>query len=299
MPTSGGVVLAGCVLASCCWPGVTPTLLPDDVVSSALLSHNPPSGSGSCTQHQATATDDDTVDNGHGGWQLPPVEHMALFPTATDVCNIDRVTPHEWRSHTLETPAILMSLPPATEFQSKCTRPSLLESYGNTEVVLSSANAHSYGKQRLPFRDYVASLQPRQLQDKADTSYYLFGDNDYEVWDNFTNHYRKPPFAYERDPFFSFGIGGSGSGVPFHTHGSVFAEVLYGTKRWFVTPPHAKPVFHPNETSLVWLHKRDTSIPVPELLDCTLGPNEVLYLPAQWWHATLNIGETVFISTFI
>ena len=51
---------------------------------------------------------------------------------------------------------------------------------------------------------------------------------------------------YQRPPFFncssdavgalSFGFGGSGSGVPFHTHGPVFAEVLYGAKvrRWAV-----------------------------------------------------------------
>jgi hypothetical protein len=29
----------------------------------------------------------------------------------------------------------------------------------------------------------------------------------------------------------SFGMGGDGSGVPFHRHGHVFAEVLHGHKR--------------------------------------------------------------------
>ena len=33
--------------------------------------------------------------------------------------------------------------------------------------------------------------------------------------------------------------------------------------------------------------------------DCTLGPGEILWLGHEWWHATLNIGDTVFLSTFI
>ncbi len=105
----------------------------------------------------------------------------------------------------------------------------------------------------------------------------------------------------DREPFFSFGIGGSGSGVPFHTHGAVFAEVLVGAKRWFLAPPGHKPVFNPNETSLRWLHDAEARalFPEPPLYDCTLEPGEVLFIDAQWWHSTLNIGDTVFISTFL
>jgi hypothetical protein len=77
----------------------------------------------------------------------------------------------------------------------------------------------------------------------------LFTDSD---WTNFTEHYVRPPYPYDRDPFYSFGIGGSGSGVPFHTHGAVFSEVLHGYKRWFVSPVTAKPVFSPDETSYYW-----------------------------------------------
>ncbi len=39
----------------------------------------------------------------------------------------------------------------------------------------------------------------------------------------------------------SFGLGGSGSGVPFHTHGPVFAEVSHGQKVSFSLPfPHPR-----------------------------------------------------------
>jgi hypothetical protein len=79
----------------------------------------------------------------------------------------------------------------------------------------------------------------------------------------------------EREPFFSFGIGASGSGVPFHTHGAVFAEVLHGAKRWFITDPADKPVFDPNETSFRWLHRRNILPASKHLFECTLFPGEV------------------------
>ena len=34
-------------------------------------------------------------------------------------------------------------------------------------------------------------------------------------------------------------------------------------------------------------------------LECTLEPGIILWIPDRWWHSTLNIGETVFISAFV
>lgn len=45
-----------------------------------------------------------------------------------------------------------------------------------------------------------------------------------------------------------------------------------------------------------WLSSTLSTSP---LLSCELGPGQVLYIPPQWWHATLNTGEyNTFISTF-
>ena len=100
----------------------------------------------------------------------------------------------------------------------------------------------------------------------------------------------------------SFGIGASGTGVPFHVHGPGFSEVLWGRKRWFLTHKDEKPDFSPDETTLMWLRTRYYSIMQSDfrgkLFECTIGPGEALYFPDHWWHATLNIGETVFMSTF-
>lgn len=54
----------------------------------------------------------------------------------------------------------------------------ILESYGETIVTLSTANTHSYEKLEIPFKEYVETmLNPRELTDRGDTSWYLFGNN--------------------------------------------------------------------------------------------------------------------------
>lgn len=33
-------------------------------------------------------------------------------------------------------------------------------------------------------------------------------------------------------------------------------------------------------------------------IDCTVGPGEAIYVPDMWWHATFNVDDCVFMSTF-
>lgn len=69
--------------------------------------------------------------------------------------------------------------------------------------------------------------------------------------------------------------------------------------------PDFKPDFSPDNTSLLWVTNVLPSLGDvgsyggASLHDCTLGPGEILWLGHEWWHATLNIGDTVFLSTFI
>ncbi|XP_075755320.1 jmjC domain-containing protein 8 isoform X3 [Pelodiscus sinensis] len=93
---------------------------------------------------------------------------------------------------------------------------------------------------------------------------------------------------------------GSGSGVPFHWHGPGYSEVIYGRKRWFLYPPEKTPEFHPNKTTLSWLLDTYPFLPPEDRpVECTIRPGEVLYFPDRWWHATLNLDTSVFISTFL
>ncbi|XP_066417110.1 jmjC domain-containing protein 8 isoform X3 [Molothrus aeneus] len=159
-------------------------------------------------------------------------------------------------------PVILGGVTDNSAFRALCTREKLLAAFGPFPVRLSTANTYSYRKVDVPFQEYV-------------------------------EHLLKP-----QDPA-RLGSG-SGSGVPFHWHGPGFSEVIFGRKRWFLYPPNQTPHFHPNETTLAWLqHTYPTLPPAQRPLECTLRPGEVLYFPDRWWHATLNLDTSVFISTFL
>lgn len=119
-----------------------------------------------------------------------------------------------------------------------------------------------------------------------------------------------PRFDYSR---YSFGLGGDRSGVPFHFHGAAIGEVLHGRKRWFLYPPNSNPHgigesstlpfphFRPDLTQLQWMVDVYPHLAPHELpLQCTLAPEELIYVPGNWYHATINLGEiSVFISSFI
>eukprot|EP00729_Bicosta_minor_P004294 gene4294-17119_t len=245
-------------------------------------------------------TMDEVVKN--GGWGLPPEAHLAL--DSGTLCNIPKIRAEDWAGskgiiNDEGSPVILVTANTGgawsgsggedavnanSEFLEICQRKELLRRYSETEVILSSANTFSYDKRHETLQTYLDDLlNPVTLE------HYEEGE-----WTNFTEHYIRPQFEYDREPFFSFGIGASGSGVPFHTHGAVFAEVLYGRKRWFLTAPRDKPTYNPDATSLRWLTKVKPTLPSshPLIYDCTLGPGEVLFIGHQWWHATLNIGQT-------
>uniref|UniRef100_A0A3B5PSC8 Jumonji domain containing 8 n=1 Tax=Xiphophorus maculatus TaxID=8083 RepID=A0A3B5PSC8_XIPMA len=199
-------------------------------------------------------------------------------------------------------PVIIRGVTDNTRFRVLCSRSSLLQRYGSLTVRLSTANTHSYRKVDVAFQDYVDRLlRPQDAAALGSETLYFFGDNNLTEWQNLLDRYRAPPyFLPGRSAAYSFGIAGPGTGVPFHWHGPGFSEVIYGRKRWFLYPPDREPLFHPNRTTLSWLTDIYPDLPEAEApLECTVRPGEVLYFPDRWWHATLNLDTSVFISTFL
>ena len=139
---------------------------------------------------------------------------------------------------------------------------------------------------------------------------------------------------YKDNAAVSFGAGGFASGVSWHTHAGGFSETLHGRKRWFLLPP-GSPTFkeiarQPNRSVAEWAiqdlpalresaalldtaatseepseTKSEPESPQPTssfLLpqECIISPGELLYFPANWPHATLNLDAyTSFASTFL
>ena len=68
----------------------------------------------------------------------------------------------------------------------------------------------------------------------------------------------------------------------------------------FLTDPEVRPDFHPNKTTLQWYFQDYQRVKSEiQLYECTLRPGEIIYFPDKWWHATLNLDTSVFISTFL
>ncbi|PRP85664.1 jmjC domain-containing protein 8-like [Planoprotostelium fungivorum] len=228
--------------------------------------------------------------------------HPSLY---TDRCNIARssalsVADFIANFETTE-PVIITDVTDNQLFRTLNEKKNLLDSYGDHMVKLSTANTHSYDKTMVLFSDYILYMMEDQVTDRSgkDTLYH-FGDNDLENFKPLFDQYIKPPYPSSLlRGTISWGLGGSGTGVPFHTHGAVFAEVLHGMKRWFLYPPGAHPNFDPNDSTLKWMEDIYPLVRENGLYECMLRPGEILYLPHGWWHATLNLGQSVFISVFV
>lgn len=189
-------------------------------------------------------------------------------------------------------------------FRRATSRAVLEHCFGNHVITLSTANKDSYTKYESTVSDYLEHEMVPQDPNRSgvDTKYH-FGDHRHaSEWGNLMRHYRQPSLYIRTPVALSFGFAGSGTGVPFHTHGHVFAEPIHGSKRWFLAAPTATPRFHGNQSVFRWLadvlptyDDRERS----EILECVVRPGEMLYLPGKWHHATLNIGESVFMSAFV
>nr|XP_060642260.1 jmjC domain-containing protein 8 isoform X2 [Anolis sagrei ordinatus] len=238
-----------------------------------------------------------------GGW--PTNRRTAL--TEEESCTIERrdasLTYAEFiQQYAFSRPVILQGITDNSEFQAHCTKEELLAKFGDHHIRLSTANTYSYQKVDLLFLEYVDQLlEPQDLDSLGSETLYFFGDNNFTEWGSLFRSYTPPPFRIPGTTgAYSFGIAGSGSGVPFHWHGPGFSEVIFGRKRWFLYPPEKMPKFHPNRTTLSWLLDTYPFLPSWERpMECTIHPGEVLYFPDRWWHATLNLDTSVFISTFL
>lgn len=96
-------------------------------------------------------------------------------------------------------------------------------------------------------------------------------------------------------------VGPSRGGLPMHAHGETWLGVAHGAKRWLVAAPGSgfDPEFvrllHPLASSRVIFDAFDHA-PQGSMSSCLQRAGDVVYLPAGWKHATLNVGETLAIG---
>jgi hypothetical protein len=248
-------------------------------------------------------------------WTVPhpglPAEQAAQL--ASTRCTIRRVPLDEvdaarFASEFLEREPVVFTgaANRSSDFADATQKHVLLRCFGDRSIVTSTANRYSYVKEAVQLRAYVATVMvPQPLNASGAATKYVFGDHAEGMLDELLALYPKPTeslYAPRHGTSLSFGLASTGTGVPFHTHGHVFAEVLHGRKRWFFSAPGDEPRFEADASTLQWLLEVLPTYSDAErarITECTLAPGEVLYIPTHWYHATLNVGDTVFISTFV
>jgi histone arginine demethylase JMJD6 len=121
--------------------------------------------------------------------------------------------------------------------------------------------------------------------------------------------HRRPPYRW-----FLLGPKRSGTGVHIDPLGtSAWNTLIYGLKRWVIFPPH----FTREEMKAKHLVKKDrgeddesidyfnrilprllASDPkyAKECIQLVQRPGETIYVPGSWWHAVLNLTDTVAIT---
>jgi len=83
-----------------------------------------------------------------------------------------------------------------------------------------------------------------------------------------------------------FFLGPPGSGAPLHWHDAALNFLAFGEKEWFLAPPTSPAASYSNAPVLQWLDH--PSVNPDDFVRCTQRPGDVVYVPHQWAHATLN-----------
>lgn len=129
------------------------------------------------------------------------------------------------------------------------------------------------------------------------------GLNSSFLWRKLPTRYRyEAPFApysfiqasFATAKAYQLFAGGHDSGATFHFHMSAYNVLIFGTKEWMLTPPRFTGIS--GSGALEWRESTDKPFPRGMPLRCTQGPGDMLLVPAQWGHATVNRRFTLGIG---
>jgi len=190
--------------------------------------------------------------------------------------------------------------------QSMTQKETLLNDFANASIPLAKMESYAYrDEQSGLLKDYIDKMSQEEIPSRA--SQFAFSTDRFGIGKVYAVPRILSSIPNLLDPSFQIAIAGSGSGLAFHWHGDVFAETLHGSRRWFLFAPHTSPQFNPRSTSADWVRsirsslftdQNETPTNIPQnLQECTMKQNEVIYVPADWFHSTLSLGEAVSITT--
>lgn len=95
-------------------------------------------------------------------------------------------------------------------------------------------------------------------------------------------------------------LGGPGSAVGWHRHGAAVQMTVHGWKRWLLYPAGQYP---PGDgpgggySTSEWLRLVYPELPEDRKpIECIQRPGDMIYVPSDWYHAVVNLADSVAIS---
>lgn len=241
----------------------------------------------------------------------------------SDQCTIEQIREEDMTSKRFATeywrrkPVILLRKNETNIVAQRMTlKHVLLEKFGEKQIPLAKLESYAFRDEQYgTLRDYINNIHKQGIPNNT-TRFAFSSDQFQEVGDVYIVPNTMSEIHNLLHPSFQVAIAGSGTGLSFHWHGDVWAETLHGARRWLLFPPHTSPPFNPRMTSAEWIREirpklfreanqqqanneelKHISAIKLAFQECTLKQNEAIYVPAEWFHATLSLGEAVSITT--
>lgn len=252
---------------------------------------------------------DETIEN---NWLLEPYPHKY----DSSYCNIDIVssdiTVEYFNNNYLYKKPILIV--PTDEYSKHhintrihWTKQRIIQQYGNNSITLGTVSSLTHTGQGKLY-SYILSEYLYELDNNNSTirnKYYLFDRSSFfqSSYDMLSQHHKHDIFNQDTNPLYdsvtTLAIGGTGSGINYHFHKDGWNEVIFGRKRWFFYPYNISIPYGYNSAQTVskWYKQNYHRIEQHEKpFECTQYPGEIMYVPEGWYHATINIGQTIAIA---
>eukprot|EP01065_Artemidia_motanka_P025910 TRINITY_DN30849_c0_g1_i1.p1 TRINITY_DN30849_c0_g1~~TRINITY_DN30849_c0_g1_i1.p1 ORF type:complete len:630 (+),score=140.60 TRINITY_DN30849_c0_g1_i1:114-1892(+) len=215
-----------------------------------------------------------------------------------DILDCDRMSSTAFNDSYLAPmrPALLAGCAKHWPAVQRWARDSLVELFGDVKVDVGGiAFADAYGGRgrTIPLKELVRNSEAAAAGKGGFE--FAFDSHFAEKTENqIDSDYEKPFFAHNFETVLTeFSFGPPLSGANTHFHGAVFSGVVHGRKRWGLIPP-AYSYFN-TVPGKQWFDSAASKKPFVK--HCVQRAGDVLFLPRNWGHTTLNIQTTVAIVT--
>jgi len=212
-------------------------------------------------------------------------------------------------------PFVIRQDPRILEHQPALTQEALLRAAEETGATVrvgyswSIAQNRGEGSREIPLKDYLQSEMDQGIYDDAeflepsyafDMGIKLDGMPGGEDIHPAIRSWNESAFSVPDTAVAVHMLGGARSAVGWHTHGASVQMTVHGRKRWFLYPPgHYPPGDGPGGGfSLTdWLQLvYPTLEPAERPLEFTLAAGDSAYIPDGWYHAVVNLEDSVAVS---